>query len=157
MMAGEGVWWSLQPFLADGDANVIADPASRAKQAEVARGSERAYELAQRFGVQTAWGTDILFSPANLATHARQLAKLTQFYDPLTLLRTATGNSGALLKLSGPRNPYPHDLGVIRPGAYADILIAEGDPAQGLEFLTDPNANLKLIMKDGRVYKNAMQ
>ncbi|WP_019012662.1 metal-dependent hydrolase family protein [Elioraea tepidiphila] len=157
MMAGEGVWWSLQPFLADADANVMADPASRAKQAAVARGSERAYELAQRFGVQTAWGTDILFSPANLATHGRQLAKLTQFYDPLTLLRTATGNSGALLKLSGPRNPYPHELGVIRPGAYADILIAEGDPTRSLEFLTDPAATLKLIMKDGRVHKNTMQ
>ncbi len=156
MMAGEGVWWSLQPFLADADANPMLDPASRAKQDDVARGTERAYELAQRFGVQTAWGTDILFSPANLANHARHLAKLTRFYDPLALLRTATGSSGALLRLSGPRNPYPHDLGVIAPGAYADILIAEGDPTQNLDFLTDPDANLTLIMKDGRIHKNAL-
>jgi imidazolonepropionase-like amidohydrolase len=46
---------------------------------------------------------------------------------------------------------------VIRPGAYADILIAEGDPTRSLEFLTDPAATLKLIMKDGRVHKNTMQ
>ena len=156
MMAGEGIWWSLQPFLADEDANIKEDPFGRAKQLEVARGTERAYELVQRFRVKTAWGTDILFSPSNLPNHARQLAKLTRFYDPLEVLRLATGNAGELLKLCGPRNPYPHDLGVIAPGAYADILIAEGDPARSLDFLTDPAAKLKLIMKNGRIHKDTL-
>lgn len=156
MMAGEGVWWSLQPFLADEDANVREDPGGRAKQLEVSRGTERAYEFAQRFRVKTAWGSDILFSPLSLPNHARHLAKLTRFYDPLEVLRTATGHPGELVKLSGARSPYPHDLGVIAPGAYADILIAEGDPARSLDFLTDPAANLKLIMKNGRIHKNTL-
>jgi imidazolonepropionase-like amidohydrolase len=156
IMAGEGVWWSLQPFLADADANPKDDPVSRAKGEEVARGTERSYGYAQRFGIMTAWGSDMLFWPQNLPNHARHLAKMTRFYAPLDALRMATGANGELLKLSGPRNPYPHDLGVIRPGAYADILIAEGDATRGLDFLTDPTANLKLIMKDGRIHKNTM-
>lgn len=154
MMAGEGAWWSLQPFLADEDANEKADPRSRAKQQEVAEGTLRAYGLAQRFGVKTAWGTDILFSPQNLPHHGRQLAKLTRFYAPLELLAVATGGNGALLGLSGPRNPYGAALGTIAPGALADLLVADGDPTRDLAFLTDPEANLRLIMKDGRIYKD---
>lgn len=157
MMASEGVWWSLQPFLADEDANVYADPASRAKQMEVSEGTVQAFALAKRHRVKTAWGTDLLFAPQNLPNQARHLAKLTRFYDPLDLLALATGDNGQLLALSGPRNPYDGALGVIAPGAMADILIADGDPTSSLDFLTDPEANLKIIMKDGRIHKDTLR
>lgn len=157
MMAGEGTWWSLQPFLGDEDANPKSDPFARAKQLEVAKGTERAYALAKQYQIKTGWGTDILFSAKNLEHHARQLAKLTpRFYEPLELLGIATGQNGELVALSGPRNPYPAPLGVIAPGAYADILIADGDPTVNLDFLTEPDANLRIIMKDGRIYKNTL-
>jgi imidazolonepropionase-like amidohydrolase len=156
IMAGEGVWWSLQPFLDDEDANPKSDPANRAKQMEVGRGTERAYEFAKRFGVNTAWGTDILFAPQNLPNHGRQLAKLTRFHEPLEVLAMATGRNGELLGLSGPRNPYPGPVGVIAPGAMADILIADGDPTRSLDFLTDPANSLRLIMKDGRIHKDLL-
>ena len=157
MMAGEGTWWSLQPFLGDEDANPKSDPFARAKQLEVAKGTERAYALAKQYQIKTGWGTDILFSAKNLEHHARQLAKLTpRFYEPLELLGIATGQNGELVALSGPRNPYPASLGVIAPGAYADILIADGDPTVNLDFLTEPDANLRIIMKDGRIYKNTL-
>ncbi|MEJ8570910.1 amidohydrolase family protein [Microbaculum marinum] len=154
MMVDAGVWWSLQPFLADVDANIKSGPHARAKQQEVAKGTVRAYEMAQHFGVKTAWGTDILFSPDNLPSQGRQLAKLTRFYDPLDLLAIATGTNGELLRLSGPRNPYDGKLGVIEPGAFADVLVADGDPTENLDFLSDPETNLRLIMKDGKIYKD---
>ncbi len=154
MMADEGVWWSLQPFLADDDANIKSGPDARAKQEEVARGTVRAYEMAKAFNVKTAWGTDILFSPQNLPSQGRQLAKLTRFYDALDLLATATGRNGELLRLSGPRSPYDGKLGVIEPGAFADILVADGDPTASLDFLSDPDTNLRMIMKDGVIYKD---
>lgn len=147
LMAGEGVWWSLQPFFGDEDANAH-DAAGHAKQRLVAEGTARAYELARQYKIKTAWGTDILFSPANLPNHARQLAKLTRFYDPLELLRMATGSNGELLKMSGPRNTYGGDIGVLTPGALADMLLVEGDPTKDLDFLTDPD-NLLVIMKGG--------
>lgn len=154
MMADAGVWWSLQPFLADDDANIKSGPDARAKQLEVAEGTVRAYEMAIAHNVKTAWGTDILFSPQNLPSQGRQLAKLTRFYDPLPLLAIATAKNGELLRLSGLRNPYDGNLGVIEPGALADILVADGDPTTNLDFLSDPDANLRLIMKDGKIYKD---
>lgn len=156
MMAGEGVWWSLQPFLMDEDANVYPDEARRESQRLVSEGTVRAYALAERFGVKTAWGTDILFSPQNTPSQGRQLAKLTRFYDPLTVLAMATGNNGDLLGLSGPRSPYPGRLGRIEEGALADLLVVDGDPSQGLDFLADPDTHLRLIMKGGRIYKDSL-
>ncbi|MBF8221659.1 metal-dependent hydrolase family protein [Halomonas sp. 328] len=156
MMAGEGVWWSLQPFLMDEDANVYPDEARRESQRLVSEGTVRAYALAERFGVKTAWGTDILFSPQNTPSQGRQLAKLTRFYDPLTVLAMATGNNGDLLGLSGPRSPYPGRLGRIEEGALADLLVVDGDPSQGLDFLADPDTHLRLIIKGGRIYKDSL-
>lgn len=156
LMADQGVWWSLQPFLADEDANIKADPGGKAKQQEVAEGTVRAYQMAIDLKIKTAWGTDILFTPQNVGTQGRQLAKLTRFYAPEKLLQVATANNGQLLGLAGERSPYRGELGVIKPGALADILIADGDPSVNLDFLADPDNNLKLIMKDGRIYKEQL-
>ncbi|MDH0737004.1 metal-dependent hydrolase family protein [Achromobacter spanius] len=156
MMRDEGVWWSLQPFLQDEDANTYPDAERRASQQRVSEGTVNAYELAQKYGIKTGWGTDILFNAKNTPSQGRQLAKLVRFYDPLTLLAQATGVNGELLGLSGERNPYPRALGRIVPGALADILVADGDPSRNLDFLGDPANNLRLIMKDGKVYKNTL-
>ena len=59
-----------------------------------------------------------------------------------------------LLALSGPRNPYPGELGVIETGALTDLLIVEGDPLEKIQLLTDPDRNFLLIMKNGRLHKN---
>ncbi|MFN3313323.1 MAG: amidohydrolase family protein, partial [Hyphomonas sp.] len=156
MMAGEGAWWSIQPFLADEDSNPMADPVQQAKQQEVAAGTVRAFELARRHGVPMAFGTDILFNPAGMGSQGRQLTKFTRFMSPLQALHTATGAAGRLLAMSGPRAPYPMPLGVIRPGAAADLLVVNGDPAASLDFLDDPEANLPLIMKAGAVVKDQL-
>lgn len=154
MMADHDAWWSLQPFLQDEDSNVYPDAARRESQRQVAEGTLRAYEMAQRFNVKTAWGTDILFNPQNTPNQLRHLAKLTRFYDPLTALAMATGRNGELLALCGPRNPYPGVLGKIEEGALADLLLVEGSPSQNLDFLHDPERNLTMIMKGGRIYKD---
>ncbi len=157
MMRDEGVWWSLQPFLQDEDSNVYPDAARKASQKKVAEGTVNAYAMAQKYGIKTGWGTDVLFNPANTVTQGKQLAKLTRFYDPLTLLAQATGVNGELLAMSGERNPYPGVLGQIVPGAWADLLVADGDPSVNLDFLSDPARNLRVIMKNGKIHKNTLQ
>ena len=59
-----------------------------------------------------------------------------------------------MLARSGPRNPYPGMLGVIAEGAYADLLLINGDPLKDLSVLEHPETSLALIMKDGRIYKD---
>ena len=68
----------------------------------------------------------------------------------------ATETNGRLLALSGKRNPYPGKLGTIEEGALADILLVDGDPLTDPGILTDPEKNLALIMKDGKIYKNSL-
>ncbi|MGE5264470.1 MAG: amidohydrolase family protein, partial [Acidobacteriota bacterium] len=63
-----------------------------------------------------------------------------------------------LLKMSGPRDPYPDgDLGVVKEGAYADLLLVDGNPLENLDLVADPDKNFAVIMKDGKIYKNALK
>ena len=68
----------------------------------------------------------------------------------------ATGTAGELLKLSGIRNPYPGDLGVVREGAFADLLLVDGNPLEDIKVVGELE-NLRVIIKDGQVYKNTLQ
>lgn len=156
LMADAHVWWSLQPFLADEDANPYKDPARRAAQLRVAEGTVNAFNWARKYRVPIAFGTDILMAPAKTATQGKQLAKLARFMSPLEALRVATGENGKLLALSGERSPYSGPLGVIAPGALADLLVVDGDPEKDLSFLLDPSAALRLIVKDGKIHKRAL-
>ena len=156
MMRDEGAWWSIQPFLADEDANPKSDPRQQAKADEVATGTVQAFDMGRAEGVNMAFGTDVLMNPAGAATQGRQLAKLTRFMPPLEALCMATGAAGELLALSGARASYEGRLGVIEEGALADLLVVLGDPEVGLDWLDTPDQSLSLIMKDGAIVKEAL-
>jgi imidazolonepropionase-like amidohydrolase len=68
----------------------------------------------------------------------------------------ATADNGELMALSGFINPYPGKLGVVEEGALADLLLVEGNPLENLALIEDPANNFKIIMKDGRIYKNTL-
>jgi imidazolonepropionase-like amidohydrolase len=155
LMAETETWWSLQPFLDDEDAYVIPDPAGRAKQLQVTAGTDRSYQLARKHGVKVAWGSDILFDASLAARQGRQLVKMTRWYTPAEVLVSATSGNAELLALCGPRNPYPGRLGVVEPGALADLLLVDGDPIANIDLLADPDRSLLVIMKDGRIHKDS--
>jgi imidazolonepropionase-like amidohydrolase len=155
LMAETETWWSLQPFLDDEDAYVIPDPAGRAKQLQVTAGTDRSYQLARKHGVKVAWGSDILFDASLAARQGRQLVKMTRWSTPAEVLVSATSGNAELLALCGPRNPYPGQLGVVEPGALADLLLVDGDPIANIDLLADPDRSLLVIMKDGRIHKDS--
>jgi imidazolonepropionase-like amidohydrolase len=157
MMADTGAWWSLQPFLADEDSNPKSDPVARRYQEEIAQGTVRAYEMSRKYNVRTGFGTDVLFNPKGPASQGRQLAKLARWMDNADVLRMATGENGDLLALSGDRNPYRATVGAIERGALADILVVDGNPLEDISLIADPDRNMKLIMKDGQVFKNELK
>jgi imidazolonepropionase-like amidohydrolase len=154
LLAETGTWWSLQPFLDDEDAYQAPDPAARAKQLQVTAGTDHSYQLARKHGVKVAWGSDILFDPALAARQGKVLAKLTRWYTAGEVLVSATSHNADLLALSGPRNPYPGRLGVVEPGALADLLLVDGDPLSNLDLLADPDRSLLVVMKDGHLHKD---
>ena len=69
-----------------------------------------------------------------------------------------THGNAELLALSGPRNPYQQGpLGVIKEGAYADLILVKGNPLENLDLVADADKNFDLIMKDGNIYKNNIE
>jgi imidazolonepropionase-like amidohydrolase len=156
LMADKGVWWSLQPFLDDGQSAFPEGSPNRIKQKQMQAGTDRAYRLTKKYGIKTAFGVDALFDPAAAARQGEWLVRLLRWYSPAEALRMATAGNAGLLALSGPRNPYPGALGVVVEGALADLLLVDGDPLADLALLADPARNLRVIVKDGRVYKNTL-
>ena len=146
-------WWSIQPFLMDEDANPKSTPEQQRQQRLIAEGTVRAFELGKKHRAKMVWGTDILFDASKAQTQGKQLAKLARWFEPAEVLRMATSRSGELLALSGERNPYPGALGVITPGAWADILVVAGNPLDDLGLLARPEETLTTIMKEGRIIK----
>lgn len=155
IMAEKDIWWSLQPFLDDEDANPFPEGSiNRQKQLQMTQGTEVAYRLAKTYKIRTAFGTDTLFD-AKLATRqGKQLAKLARWFPTAEVLKMATSDNAELLAMCGKRNPYPGKLGVVEEGALADLLLVDGDPIANIELIADPAKNLLLIMKDGRIHKN---
>lgn len=155
-MADADAWWSIQPFLADEDANTFTSPEQREYQKQIAEGTVRAVELGRTHKVKMALGTDILFNPRGTATQGRQLTKFARWYSNAEILGLLTSGNAELAGLSGPRNPYPAKLGRIEAEAYADILIVDGNPLEDISLIADPDRTMKLIMKDGRIHKNTL-
>ena len=84
------------------------------------------------------------------------LTHLTRWYSNAEILTMATATNAELLGLSGPRNPYPGKLGVVEEGAFADLLLVDGNPIEDIRLIANPAKNLLVIMKDGKIYKNAL-
>jgi len=155
LMAEKGIWWSLQPFLDDEDAIPVPE-SSRAKQLEMSNGTDNAYQLARKYKIKAAWGTDTLFDAALAVKQGKQLAKLVRWYTPAQVLKMATADNAELLALSGQRSPYAGRLGVVEEGALADLLLVDGDPIANINLIADPAKNFIVIMKDGKVYKDSV-
>jgi imidazolonepropionase-like amidohydrolase len=156
MMADKGVWLSIQPFLSEEDTTPLTGP-SRVAALQVFAGTDNAYKLAIKHKIKTAFGSDMLFSPALATRQGTMLAHLARWYSNAEILTMATATNAELLGLSGPRNPYPGKLGVVEEGAFADLLLVDGNPIEDINLIANPERNLLVIMKDGKLYKNALK
>jgi len=154
-IADNGLWLSFQPFVDDGHTPPLA-PANLVRLQQVRTGTERTVALVKKYKLKMALGTDILFSAAGAARQGEVLTTMTRWYSAPEVLAMATSTNGELLKLSGPRDPYPGKLGVVEEGALADLLLVDGNPLENLRLVEDPARNFVVIMKDGAIYKNLL-
>jgi imidazolonepropionase-like amidohydrolase len=155
LMAEKGIWLSTQPFLDVATASGLG-PAEQDKMRQVVSGTDRVYALAKKYGIKTAFGTDVLFAPALAERQGAMLVSLTRWYKPAEALIMATSTNAELLGLSGLRNPYPGRLGVVEEGALADLLLVDGNPIENVRLIEDPAKNFLVIMKGGKIYKNLL-
>src|SRR5580693_7102977 len=118
-----------------------------AKLGDVIDGALGALEMAYHADLPIVYGTDLFAD-----MHDQQLQEFvirSQIQPAADLIRSATTTAARLLRREG-------TLGVIAPGALADLLVIDGNPLDDIRVLTTPNTALKLIMKDGRIVKNEL-
>lgn len=156
LIAEKGAWLSIQPF-EDGD-NILTDEQKvKAKESLGGEGWQTAARLAKKHGVKVAFGTDLFSRTRTSRTENAVLPRFGQIYSNAEVLRIATSGNCELFARSGRRNPYRQAaLGVIREGAWADLLLVRGNPLDDLRLLEDHAQNLLLIVKDGVIHRNLM-
>jgi imidazolonepropionase-like amidohydrolase len=125
----------------------LLDPEIDEKLHVVIGGALGALEMAHKAGIPIVYGTDLFAD-----MHGQQLQEFiirSEVQPPADLIRSATTVAARLLRREG-------ELGVVAPGALADLLVIDGNPLDDIRVLTIPDQTLKLIMKEGAVYKNEL-
>jgi imidazolonepropionase-like amidohydrolase len=110
-------------------------------------GAIGALEMAHKAGIPIVYGTDLFAD-----MHGQQLQEFvirSEVQPPADMIRSATTTAARLLQREG-------ELGVVAPGALADLLVIDGNPLDDIRVLTTPDQTLKLIMKEGVIYKNEL-
>ncbi|MGF1611992.1 MAG: amidohydrolase family protein [Kiloniellales bacterium] len=141
-------------------ANLVAYYAMRERAAEfgmidemlekndrVIDGGLRSLEICKRAGVPVAYGSDLLGQLQG--EQSREFGLRSQVLSPIEIIRQATLVGARVLRREG-------ELGCLRPGAYADLLIVDGDPLRDLGVLQKPETHLAAIVKGGRFHKNTL-
>ncbi len=154
LIGEKDIWLSMQPFAEDD--HHYPDPDRADKNRQICNGTAAVYGWAKKHGVKTAFGTDLLLEPESAALQSAMAARLGEFFTNAEALTMLTSGNASLFEMAGERNPYHGaSLGVIKEGAWADLLLFDGDPMADISVIADPEKNLRVIIKDGAVVKNA--
>jgi imidazolonepropionase-like amidohydrolase len=113
---------------------------------ELAASVESVGQMRKR-GVRVLPGGDYGFPFSPHGTYARDLWLFVEVlgFSPMETLVAATRLGGAIMG-------RPDELGVVRPGALADLLLVDGDPLADIAVLQDRNA-IRMIMKNGDLHR----
>ncbi len=120
--------------------------ANRDKNRVVLRAGLTSLERARAAGVELGFGTDLIGEAQ--ARQNREFAIRAEVEQPAETLRAMYGVGARLCGLVG-------EIGVLKPGARADVLIARRDPLRDVSVLADPFEGLSLVLKRGRVVRRA--
>lgn len=105
-------------------------------------------ESMRKAQVRIGFGTDLLGE--SYRQQCREFTIRKEVFSPLEILRQATSTNAAILMQEG-------KLGCVASGAYADLLVVDGDPLKDIELLAADGRNLKLIMRAGELVRNELQ
>jgi imidazolonepropionase-like amidohydrolase len=162
-MKEEGVALSLQGWVAlvqfgDVDQITFFSPDQKAKGKQVNAGATQMIEWAREHDLLIVSGGD-MFGQLNAPMQAENLLiEETVGFTPVEILRHATSNAATVLGWTGGMNQYKYGtLGVIEEGAYADMILVEGNPLEDLSLIRDYANNFKVIVKDGQIWKNTLE
>jgi len=123
-------------------------PEMLAKNELVIEGGLRSLEICKRAGVPVAYGTDLLGQLQ--VEQSREFVLRSEVLAPLEIVRSATLIGARVLRMEG-------KLGCLRPGAFADLLVIDGNPLKDLGLFQAAEKSLVAIMKGGRFHRNRLR
>jgi imidazolonepropionase-like amidohydrolase len=118
-----------------------------AKNDLVIDGALKSLEICKRHGIPVAYGTDLL-GQLQMA-QSEEFTLRARVLSPAEIIRSATTIGAQVLRMEG-------KLGCLKAGAFADLLVVDGNPLKDLALLGDQGKHLSLIMKAGSLYKNRL-
>ena len=124
-----------------------------AKLAVVLEGQENLIGLIKKYDITTGFATDLIGGMYPMLT--REFTERALYWSPAEVLAQATSESARVIRMSGKLNRHGN-FGEIREGWVADILLINGEPLHDISVLRDPENNLALIMKGGKIVKNTI-
>lgn len=165
----------ISPYTASiGSDEILKHPvfggALRERTMEMKNGAKDFFDVIKKVKPKVVFSSDIVSTNGVTARKARDFEKyvFAQNLGNYETLKAMTSVGGELAAETGRGNPYPHKLGVIENGAYADILLVDGNPLEDITVLGASNKwfdaperekgikTIPVIMKDGKFFKNAL-
>ncbi len=120
--------------------------ASLAKLGDLLEAGQRSIEIAKRAGVKMAYGTDISRAPQYQSDEFLMRRSVQTAAD---IIRSATLVGAEVVRMEG-------RLGVIAPGALADLVVIDGNPLEDVALMAGQGAHMPVIMKNGEFMKNTL-
>jgi imidazolonepropionase-like amidohydrolase len=143
-MLKQGTWYcpTMTPYYGDWAAENTPEGKRDRKRAS---DHEISLQKASRAGVKTVFGTDIGGTPWT-EPMAEEFEYMVKFgFTSMGAIQAATSRAAEMLEMQG-------EIGVIAPGAYADVVAVSGDPLKDVSELK----KVRFVMHDGAVFKNEM-
>jgi imidazolonepropionase-like amidohydrolase len=141
-MLKQGTWYcpTLSVYYTDW---APADTPEGQRDRKRASDHEVSFRKALKAGVKIVFGTDMGGIPWTEPI-AQEFPRMVDLgMAPMDAIRSATSRAADMLDMTG-------QIGVIAPGAFADVIAVAGDPLQNIKEL----GSVGFVMKDGKVFKN---
>ena len=122
-------------------------PEKLEKNELVLKGGFESLEICRRAGIKVGFGSDLLGQLQE--EQSREFLLRAEVVSPLEIIRSATLVGAEIVRMPG-------RLGVIEPGAIADLLLVDGDPLANLDLLQHQGRHLAAIMQAGRFHKSML-
>ncbi len=141
-MLKQGTWYVPTISVYYTDWAAADTPAGRRDRLRAAV-HEQSFKKALNGGVKIVFGTDMGGIPWSEPI-AQEFSRMVDLgMQPMDAIQSATSRAAAMLEMEG-------KIGVIAPGAFADVIAVSGDPLHDIKVLE----NVQFVMKDGKVFKS---
>jgi imidazolonepropionase-like amidohydrolase len=122
-------------------------PQSQEKAEFASKQGIEGLHIMRRAGVKLCYGTDLLGKLYD--RQCREFTLRSEVFTPLERLRQATSIPAEMMMMQG-------QIGCVAPGAFADLLVVDGDPLKDISLLASDGRHLSAVVRGGEVVRSSL-